>query len=139
MFLGEYEYSLDAKGRVFIPARYREELGDKFVVTMGTDKCLTVYPLSEWEKYSAKIAEMPRTQSLKIRRFLFGNACDYELDPQGRLLLRPEQRKYAGLEKNITFLGMGSTFEIWPTEVREADKEEIDPEEIADLLMQLGL
>ena len=74
MFLGQYAHTVDTKGRTFVPAKYRDELGETFVVTRGTAKCLTVYPMSEWEKYTAKIAELPQAHAAKIRRFVFSNA-----------------------------------------------------------------
>ena len=97
MFLGQYAHTVDAKGRTFVPAKYREELGETFVVTRGTSKCLTVYPMSEWEKYTAKIAELPQAHAAKIRRFVFSNASDVTLDAQGRVNLAQNLRDYAGI------------------------------------------
>ena len=76
MFLGQYAHTVDAKGRVFVPAKYRDGLGETFVISRGTAKCITVYPMSEWEKFTAKIEELPQAQAVKIRRFIFGNASD---------------------------------------------------------------
>ena len=95
MFLGEYSHTVDSKGRVFIPAKYRDELGTKFVITKGTDKCLSVYPMEYWNAYVAKIEALPTAQAAKIRRFVFAQACDVEQDSQGRALLSQSLRDYA--------------------------------------------
>ena len=89
MFLGEYAHTVDAKGRIFIPAKYREELGTKFVITKGTDKCLSVYPMEYWNSYVAKIEALPTAQAAKIRRFVFAQASDVEQDQSISLTFVP--------------------------------------------------
>lgn len=138
MFLGQYAHTVDTKGRTFVPAKYRDELGDTFVVTRGTAKCLTVYPMSEWEKYTAKIAELPQAHAAKIRRFVFSNACDVTLDAQGRIGLVAGLREYAGIEKNVMILGLGSYLEIWAEDVWKAANESESGGEIEDLMLALG-
>ncbi len=138
MFLGQYAHTVDTKGRTFVPAKYRDELGETFVVTRGTAKCLTVYPMSEWEKYTAKIAELPQAHAAKIRRFVFSNATDVTLDAQGRIGLVAGLREYAGIEKNVVILGLGSYIEIWAEDVWKAENETESGGEIEDLMLALG-
>ena len=138
MFLGQYAHTVDTKGRTFVPAKYRDELGETFVVTRGTAKCLTVYPMSEWEKYTAKIAELPQAHAAKIRRFVFSNASDVTLDAQGRIGLVAGLREYAGIEKNVVILGLGSYIEIWAEDVWKAENETESGGEIEDLMLALG-
>ena len=138
MFLGQYAHTVDTKGRTFVPAKYRDELGETFVVTRGTAKCLTVYPMSEWEKYTAKIAELPQAHAAKIRRFVFSNASDVTLDAQGRIGIGAGLREYAGIEKNVMILGLGSYIEIWAEDVWKAENESESGGEIEDLMLALG-
>ena len=138
MFLGQYAHTVDVKGRTFIPAKYRDELGETVVVTRGTSKCLTVYPMSEWEKYTAKIAELPQAHAAKIRRFVFSNASDVPIDTQGRIGLVAGLREYAGIEKNVVILGLGSYIEIWAEDVWKAENETESGDEIEDLMLALG-
>ena len=113
MFLGEYSHALDAKNRIFIPAKYREELGETFVITKSIDKCLTVYTMAEWEKLKEKLDSLPAAKSRQIKRFMFANASDVQCDAQGRTLLSASLREYAGIEKNTVIIGVGSYLEIW--------------------------
>lgn len=138
MFLGQYAHTVDTKGRTFVPAKYRDELGETFVITRGTAKCLTVYPMSEWEKYTAKIAELPQAHAAKIRRFVFSNASDVTLDAQGRIGIVAGLREYAGIEKNVMILGLGSYIEIWAEDVWKAENESESGGEIEDLMLALG-
>ena len=138
MFLGQYSHTVDAKGRTFVPAKYREELGETFIVTRGTAKCLTVYPMSEWENFTAKIKELPQAQAAKIRRFLLANAADVSPDAQGRIALAQNLREYAGIGKNVVFLGLDTHIEIWSEEAWAAENENTSAEEINDLMIALG-
>lgn len=137
MFLGEFAQSADAKGRVFIPARLRDELGEGFVVTRGFDRCLCVYPKTEWEIFAAKIDTFPTVQARKVRRFIFSAASDPKLDSQGRVLIPQNLREYAGIEKDIVVIGVGSYIEIWAQS--EWDKEKLleSSEEIETLMIAL--
>ncbi|MCR5457614.1 MAG: division/cell wall cluster transcriptional repressor MraZ [Clostridiales bacterium] len=137
MFLGEFSHATDAKGRVFMPAKFRDELGKEFIVTRGIDKCLCVYPLSEWEKYTARIEEFPQVQARKVRRFIYSAACKAELDSQGRVLLTNEQREYAEIGKTVSVLGVGKYIEIWASENWDAEKQSEDASEIEDIMLKL--
>ncbi len=138
MFLGQYIHTVDAKGRTFIPAKYRTELGESFIVTRSTSGCLAVYPMSEWEKYTAKIADLPQAQALRLRRFIFSNAIDVTPDAQGRIGLAAGLREYAGIEKNIVIIGLGNYIEIWSEEAWKTEQESESGKEIEDIMLALG-
>ncbi len=116
MFLGQYSYTLDGKGRVTIPAAFRKALeGEKVVVTRGLDRCLTVYPISVWQEIAAKVNALPITdpKGRALRRLLFADAVDAALDRQGRLLLPERLRAYAGLERDVVVVGLDHFIELW--------------------------
>lgn len=118
--LGEYFHTVDAKGRMNFPAKLRECLGDKFIISKQIGaKCLCVYSIDEWEELSKKIKSKPISQTMEIRRFLFGGACEVEPDKQGRIQLPITLRDYAGLKTDVVVIGMSGTAEIW-------DKDELD-------------
>ncbi|WP_067620842.1 division/cell wall cluster transcriptional repressor MraZ [Alicyclobacillus acidiphilus] len=119
MFMGEFEHSLDTKGRLTVPAKFRDELGESFVVTRGLDKCLFVYPHEEWQILEAKLKALPMTRSdaRSFVRFFFSGASECELDRQGRILLPQKLRDYAGLEKDCTLLGVSNRVEIWDSNI----------------------
>lgn len=137
MFLGEFAHITDTKGRVFIPAKFREELGENFVITRGLDRCLCVYPLPEWEKYAAKIEQFPTVQARKVRRFIYAAASDTQLDSQGRALIPQNLRDYAGIEKDVVVLGLGSYIEIWSQSSWEDEKQLESSDEIENLMIAL--
>ena len=138
MFLGEYSHTVDSKGRVFIPAKYRDELGTKFVITNGTDKCLSVYPMEYWNAYVAKIEALPTAQAAKIRRFVFAQACDVEQDSQGRALLSQSLRDYAEIGGSAVVIGLGSYLEIWSEENWKSASTGEDAKEVEELMIELG-
>ena len=112
---GEYNHNVDAKGRLFIPVKLREELGDRFTVTRGLDKCLAIYPASEWAVLEERIRALPMSKARDLQRFFFSSAFDAELDSQGRILLPAGLRQYAGLTKEATIIGASNHAEIWDT------------------------
>jgi len=137
--MGRYAHTLDAKNRVFIPAKHREILGDRFVIIKNVDDCLSVYSMEEWEKYTARINELPRTQAREIRRFVFSGAATVEPDSQGRVPINEELRKFAGIEKNVVILGCGEYAEIWSAEEYDRIIGGEDADELRDALEALGL
>lgn len=143
MFLGEYQHSLDPKARVTIPARFREELGCKFVATKGLDNCIFIYPMDEWKVLEGKLRTLPFTRSdvRSFVRFFFAGACEMEMDKQGRILLPVNLRDYAGIEKDLVIIGVGSRIEIWSSESWEGYNQttENSYESIAENLVDLGL
>ncbi len=115
MFTGEYHHTLDGKGRVIVPSRLREGLGDCFVVTRGLDNCLFVYPNAEWVRLEQKLKQLPFTKSdsRAFMRLFFSGAMEVEADKQGRILIPQNLREYAGIEKDIMFIGVSNRVEIW--------------------------
>ena len=113
--LGEFQHSLDEKGRLAIPARYRGSFSDGAVVTRGVEPCLVLYPLPEWDEYAAKIGSLPASQSdaRQIVRAIFSAAAEVELDRLGRINIPGQLRRYAGLGSEVTLAGIGTQFEIW--------------------------
>lgn len=115
MLMGEYNHTIDAKGRLIVPAKFREILGDEFVVTKGLDNCLFVYPNDEWQKFEEKLQTLPLTNknARQFTRFFLAGAASVEVDKQGRILLPSVLREFAGLEKDVVLVGVASRIEIW--------------------------
>ncbi len=128
---GVYRHAIDAKGRLFIPAKLKEELGDTFYVTISTEKCLSAYSQESWDGLMEKIAALPR-QKQKMVRPLFAHATKAETDSQGRILIPQALRDFAGLTKNVAVVGAGNSVELWD-EARwdEIDAAETTPENLA--------
>lgn len=101
MLTGQYTHSIDAKGRVNFPAKLREELGERFIITRGLDNCLFVYSVDEWDQLAAKLRELPISKSAPLNRFFFAGAAEAEPDKQGRVLLPAHLREYAGLDRDV--------------------------------------
>lgn len=118
MLMGEYNHTLDAKGRLTVPARFREELGDLFVVTRGFEGCLTAYPMERWEKIRKNLMALSLTNpgGRKLSRLFLGNAIECEVDKMGRILLPQPLRNAAGITKDVVFTGLGDRAEIWDQE-----------------------
>ena len=135
---GTYEHSIDAKGRLFIPAKLREELGVTFYLAMGVDECLAIYPQETWNRFTEKFASLSMSQSAAMRP-LFANASKCELDSQGRIVIPQKLRKYAGLEKDAVIIGVNDRAEIWSAETWNArEEEEMTPEKMKACLAALG-
>jgi MraZ protein len=115
MFMGEYSHTIDAKGRIIVPVKFRESLGDNFVVTKGLDNCLFVYIKEDWQKFEEKLRTLPLTNkdARKFTRFFLAGAAEMEVDKQGRILIPSVLREFAALEKDVVFVGVGSRIEIW--------------------------
>ena len=141
MFMGEYNHSVDAKGRLIIPAKFREVLGDEFVVTKGLDGCLFVYSQEEWKRIEESLREKPLTSkdARKFMRFFFAGAANCEVDKQGRILLPAALREFAGLEKDVVLVGVGSRVEIWSKDKWETMNLDADMDEITGAMEGLGL
>lgn len=141
MFMGEYSHSIDAKGRLIMPARFREQLGREFVVTKGLDDCLFVYSREEWKDIEEKLLAIPQTtrDARKFVRFFYAGANIVELDKQGRLLLGTELREYAGLKKDVVLVGVLNRIEIWDRKRWEDGSSYDDMDEIAEHMAGLGL
>lgn len=115
MFLGRFSHNLDAKGRLAIPAKFRGALADGLVVTRGIDRCLSVYPLGAWETLAARVSALSISDpdARQFKRMVFAEAMDEELDAQGRIVVPPELRRYAGIEREAIVVGMNTYIEIW--------------------------
>ena len=134
---GAYDHTLDAKGRLSIPARLREDLGDVFYVTLSMDKCLSAYSAESWQVFSDKINAMPYFKQRKMRP-LFAYAAKCELDAQGRILIPQNLRDFAGLRKDVTVVGCNNHAEFWDSETWKAiDTIETTPENIAAAMEEL--
>jgi MraZ protein len=121
MFMGEYQHNIDTKGRIIVPAKFRELLGDTFVITRGLDRCLFGYPVDEWKQVEEKLKALPLTKkdARAFTRFFFSGASECELDKQGRINIPSPLVGYAQLEKECVVLGVSNRIEIWSKELWE--------------------
>ena len=134
---GEYQHSLDSKGRLFIPAKLRDELGEVFFVTLSMERCLCAYSSENWQIFSDKVNAMPYVKQRKMRP-LFAHAARCELDSQGRALIPQNLREYAGLVKSVTVVGCNNHAELWDSDSWQAIFQlETTPENIAAVMEEL--
>lgn len=118
MFLGRFAHSVDAKGRLAVPSRFRDGLADGVVVTRGIDRCLMIYPLAAWRPFAERVAGLPVTDAdaRLFRRMVFADALDLDIDSQGRVLLPTELRDWAGVEREALVIGVYTAIEVWSPE-----------------------
>ena len=128
MFLGEYQHTLDSKGRVVLPSKFRAELEDGCVITKGQERCLFVFPNDRWDEEVERVTQLPRTnrQARNFARTFFAGASDQSVDRQGRIAVPPALRSYADLHKDVTVVGVAERIEIWSTEAWQRVSEEAD-------------
>ena len=138
---GQYQHSIDAKGRLFIPAKLREELGETFYITIaGTDPCLAVYSEEGWQKLTEKFDNLPYSRAKKAIRTLYSNAAKCEPDAQGRVLIPQKLRDYADLKKDVVVAGVSKRAEIWNAEAwAKLEAEEMEADSLAAVLEELGI
>ena len=141
MFMGEYNHTIDAKGRLIVPSKFREALGDTFVVTKGLDGCLFVYDNEEWQAFEEKLRSLPITnkEARQFARFFLAGAAEVEVDKQGRILVSNILREFAQISKDVVLIGVASRIEIWSKERFEGMASFEDMDEIAEHMAQLGL
>ena len=141
MFMGEYNHSIDQKGRLIVPSKFREQLGNEFVVTKGLDGCLFVYSNEEWKNIEEKFRTVPLTtkDARKFSRFFFAGAATCEVDKQGRILLPSNLREYAAIEKEVVSVGVLSRVEIWSKDRWSENGDYDDMDEIAEHMAELGI
>ena len=141
MFMGEYNHSIDAKGRLIIPSKFRDTLGDEFVVTKGLEGCLFVFEKYDFETFMDKLNEKSDLEAKvrKIKRFFISGAQEMEPDKQGRMLVPSVLREYAGLEKEVVFAGVGGHIEIWDKAKWEDVTSFDDINDIAEELSNIGI
>lgn len=141
--MGEYLHTIDSKGRLIIPAKFREALGDKFITTKGLDNCLFLYPQDEWQNFEEKLKKLPISQpnARAFVRFFFSGAAECEFDKQGRILLPANLREYAALDKDVVVVGVMSRIEIWDAErwKEYSSEAESNYEKAAESLVDLGI
>lgn len=143
MLIGEYEHSLDVKGRLIMPAKLREDIGEKFIVTKGLDGCLFGFSQTEWSNFEEKLKTLPLTNrnARDFVRFFLSGAIECEIDKQGRFLIAANLREYAGLEKEAVIIGIGTRIEIWNKDKwkKYNSEDNISADEIAENMTMLGI
>ena len=141
MFIGEYNHTIDAKGRLIIPSRFREVLGDEFVVTKGMDGCLFVFDNPEWQAFEEKLHKLPMIDkgARQFTRFFLAGAASVEVDKQGRILLPAVLREFADITKDAVLIGVGNRIEIWSRDRWEGTVTYQDMEEITRHMAELGI
>ncbi len=140
MFMGEYNHSVDNKGRLIVPAKFREQLGEGFVVTKGMDHCLWLFAAPEWQKLVDKIQALPvtSTNGRNVSRFFLAGATECEVDKQGRILIPAPLRKHANLDKDVALVGVGNRIEIWDQDAW-MNASDIDLDSMTEELEGLGI
>ena len=141
MLIGEYEHSLDAKGRLIMPAKLRQDIGDKFILTKGLDGCLFAFSQNEWLNFETKLKSLPLSDknARNFVRFFLSGATECELDKQGRFLIPSNLRISAKLEKETIIIGVGTRLEIWDKSTWAKCDEDISADEIAENMTMLGI
>lgn len=143
MLMGEFKHNIDAKGRLIMPSKFRDELGEKFVVTRGMDGCLFGYPQSEWEVLEEKLKEMPlaKKDARTFVRFFYSAATECEIDKQGRINIPQTLRSHASLEKECVVIGVSNRIEIWSQDKWDefSDEAEANFDELAETMIDFGL
>ena len=141
MLMGEYSHSLDTKGRLIMPAKLRQDIGDKFILTKGLDGCLFAFSQTEWNNFEEKLKSLPLSDknARNFVRFFLSGATECEIDKQGRFLIPNNLRTAANLEKDAIIIGVGTRIEIWNKERWEKCDEEISADEIAENMANLGI
>ncbi|WP_186577560.1 division/cell wall cluster transcriptional repressor MraZ [Aquibacillus kalidii] len=143
MFMGEFQHNIDTKGRIIVPAKFRDGLGEMFVLTRGLDRCLFAYPMNEWRLLEEKLKKLPLTKkdARAFTRFFFSGAVECEVDKQGRINIPAPLRKYADLEKECVVIGVSNRIEFWANSEWEDYFEESEESfaEIAENMMDFDI
>lgn len=141
MLVGEFQHNMDAKGRIIMPAKFRDELGEQFVITKGLDNCLFVFSREEWEKLNEKLSAQSLSGGRKIQRFFYGGMTECELDKQGRILVPQTLREYARILKDAVIVGIAKRVEIWSKDEWEKQNAEFveDADKVALQMEELGI
>jgi len=141
MFIGEYSHSVDEKGRLIIPSKFRDGLGKEFVVTKGLDGCLFIYGNDEWKVLEEKLCSLPLTNkdARAFARYMLAGAAQVELDKQGRILIPQVLRGFAELDKDVVLIGVGSRVEIWNKTKWDNASFDDNMDEIAEKMADLGI
>ena len=136
MFMSQYNHTMDAKGRLSIPSKFREQLGDEFVITKGMDGCLFVFDNKNWAEFEEKLSALPmgKLETRQYTRFFLAGATQVEVDKQGRILIPASLREYAELEGDAHIIGMDTNLEIWNTELWAEENAKYSPESVAEIV-----
>ena len=143
MLMGKFQNSIDAKSRMIVPAKFREQLGYKCVLTMGIDRCLYIYPMAEWEKFMNKLSALPMSDANArafIRHF-YANAVESEIDKQGRITLPADLREYANIDKELVTIGNLDKIEVWSKEEWDSkdNMTQLSPAEVSQKMVKYGI
>lgn len=138
MLYGRYKHNIDAKGRIFVPSKLREKLGECFIAAAVMDHCVSLYSMEEWNKLQQGLADMPFTKARRLQRYLSSNAADVQVDAQGRINLPGHLLSYASLVKETLVIGAGNRAEIWNPESYESESESMTPGEVENEFIELG-
>lgn len=141
MLIGEYEHTIDAKGRLSMPSKLRRDMGEAFIVTKGLDGCLFAFSQDEWKNFETKLKSLPLSDknARNFVRFFLAGATECEIDKQGRFLIPSNLREAGKLEKEAVIIGVGTRLEIWNKEIWTSKDEEISADEIAENMTMLGI
>ena len=138
-FVGSYKHSLDAKKRVFIPSKFRDELGEEFYITRKFDTYLSIYTAEDWQAYVERIEKLPESEAVEIQDFLLGAAQKCVPDASGRIILDETLMKHANIKKNIVFVGVGRQIRIWAEEEWVKQEQNRNPDRIREMMRKIGL
>ena len=140
MFMGEYAHSLDPKGRVIIPSKFREAIGERCVITRSLDHCLCIYTMEDWDKFVSRLSSIPYNakEQRQLVRFFMSGANEAELDKQGRVLIPGNLRIAAGIDKDVVLAGVGSRIEVWSRDAWEENMSSDEINEIAEEMLGSG-
>lgn len=140
MLVGKYDQNIDAKGRVNIPSKFRSSLGDTFIVAVGDQKCVNIYPLNEWDAFMERINTVPIEDRAMVMRYIQQTSAECDLDSQGRVVIPPQIREYAGLTREIVVIGEHKKVEVWSLENWQgyAD-EQFDMDKLSDIMKNIGI
>ena len=138
-FVGSFKHSLDAKNRVFIPSKFREDLGEEFYITRKFDTYLSIYTADDWAAYVEKIERLPESEAVEIQDFLLGAAQKCVPDASGRIILDDRLLKHAKIDKNIAFVGAGKQIRVWAEEVWNEREQNRNYDKMREIMRQYGL
>jgi MraZ protein len=132
MFLGEFVHTVDEKGRLTIPAKFRDDLATGLVITRGIDRCLAIFPLAEWKRLAERVSALPMTdrRARAFRRLVFANASDAIPDKQGRVLIPPRLREYAGVDSEVVLTGLNTYIEAWNPHAWSQERDRVEGDDV---------
>lgn len=137
-WVGNYQHTIDAKGRLFLPAKHREGLSETVYMTRGLGSCIFLFPEQEWFEFIEQLGKMNFSEALSAQRYFAGNAAQSDIDSQGRIIIPQNLRKFASLEKDTTIVGLGNRLEIWDTVTWEKINDEITNDKVCEVLSSLN-